>query len=137
PPGCNHYIPILNRSVVALNQQGAGFSFMAIQCSAGYSRYFLVADDHFAVSDNRYHSAHECNIVALPFAGRLGGHERWLDESIDGAKVVLLRFFAIAVFNLHFIATAEVNTAIAAWRTTKFNMKFKIGKFLVANQVGA
>src|SRR5690348_4226775 len=48
-------ISILNRSVITLNKQRAGFSFPAIQSAACDTRYFTIANNCFSIEHNGYH----------------------------------------------------------------------------------
>src|ERR1700692_1829434 len=53
----------------ALEIDGAGKFFMAVESAAGDAGDFLVVDDGFAVLDDRHHAPDERDVVGLPFRG--------------------------------------------------------------------
>ena len=76
-------IAIFNSTVITLYQQGPRFSFFAIQCSARYPRYFLVANNSFAIRHQCYHSSNKGNVIGLPFTRVLRYLLTWRYKSIN------------------------------------------------------
>lgn len=69
--------------MIALYQYWAGFAFLAIYSSAGYSGDYLVAYYRFSVGHNSYHPANQRNIIGLPLTWILRHHFIWRQETID------------------------------------------------------
>src|SRR6202041_801255 len=72
----------------ALEVDGAGQVFVAIEGAAGNARDFLIVDDGPAVLDDRDHAADERDVVGLPFAGLARKFRSRREEAVNTAGVV-------------------------------------------------
>ena len=85
---------------------------MTVQRAAGYTRNFLVIDDGLAVLNNRNRASHQRDVEGLPNVGFARQFRRRRQESIYCAGVMAGRFLIGVGFNLHFVAAAQINSAV-------------------------
>src|ERR1700712_3870080 len=135
PRRCNNYVPEVDRTMISLQHDRTGFTFLTVHGAAGDARDLLVTDYCFPVEYNRYHSAGQRNIVGLPFAGALSHHFRWRKKTVNGAQLIVQRLLTFAVFDLNFVTATQVDTAVTAGGVAEFDMNFEIAESLIGDDV--
>ncbi len=121
--------------VVALEEEGAGFGFVAIEGAAGGSGDFDVVVVHFAVAEDGDAATDEGDIEGRPFAevdGRVGGRGV---VAVDGAHFMVGEFAAFGA-DLDFVAAAEVDAAVAVVGAVDFNVEFEVLELFDGFDVG-
>ncbi len=102
----------LDWTVIALQQNRAGFAFAAIKCSTGDAGNNLLLDDRCAVQVDRHASANHRNVDGLPFPGGLAGVAGWGQKSVNATDVMRICFLAKIVFDLNFISAPQIDPAV-------------------------
>src|SRR5262249_17346346 len=67
------------------------------------------------------------DVHGLPFTRFLRGVDGRRQEAVNAADLVAVRLVAVIVLDLHFVAAAQVDAAIASFRIAKFGMELGIG----------
>src|SRR5690348_3763313 len=98
--------------MVALEVNGAGQFFLAVEGAAGDARYFFIVDNGLAILDDSYPAAEQCDVELLPDTRttRLLGSRR--QETIDGTHVMTGRFGERIILHLDLVAAAQINAAV-------------------------
>ncbi len=125
--------------MIALDQDWSWFAFFAVDSATGNTWNFLPAYHHGAVGNYGNQAANQCNIISLPLAGIFSHHFIGGQKAINRTKLVVNRLWraGFSVNYLYLISTAQVNTAIASFLIPELYMKFKIGEFLIGDQISA
>lgn len=135
--GSQDEVAVGDGAVVALQIDGAGCGFVAIQGAAGNAGNLAVTNDGAAILNDGDIAAEEGDIEGLPLAGaaRLFGFGG--EETIDGAHVVAGRLGEGVVLDLHFVAAAQIDAAVGIFGAVDFDVELEIGKDGGGDEVGA
>src|SRR6185437_12560861 len=116
----------------ALEIDGAGEAFVTVKRAAGDSGNFLVVDDGDPILYDSHGSAYQGNVESLPFvsyAGLLGG---WIQEPVDASGVMAGRLGCGVGFDLNFVASAQVDSAVGLWAGIELDMQLEVAEFGLA-----
>ena len=111
--------------MVALEEEGAGFGFVAIEGSAGGSGNFDVVVVHFAVAEDGDVATDEGDVEGGPLAEVEGGGGGWGVVAVDGTHFMVGEFTAFGA-DLNFVAAAEVDAAVAVVGAVDFDVEFEV-----------
>src|SRR5215469_1910263 len=106
----------------SLQIDGSGQSFMAVQCAAGDPWYLLFINNRLTVLHNRHHAANEGDVVGLPLSRTAPLFRRWGQEPIHSTRAHRWPFRLRIIFDLNFVASAQVDAAVRSLRAVEFNV---------------
>src|SRR5207249_2060915 len=86
-----------------------------------------------AVEHHRDLAADQTDVVSFPFTSRLAGVFAWRDAAIKGAGTVSIRWAAIVIQDLHFIAIPQSYPAVAVLAYAEFDVQHEIPELLLAH----
>ena len=121
--------------VVALEEEGAGFGFVAIEGAAGGTGDFDVVVVHFAIAEDGDVAADEGDVKRGPLAEVEGGGGGRGVVAVDGAHFVVGEFAAFGA-DLDFVAAAEVDAAVAVVGAVDFDVEFEVLELFDGFDVG-
>src|ERR1700757_1720519 len=104
----------------SLEVDGSGQSLMAVQSAAGDPRYLLFIDNRLTVLHNRHHAANESDVVRLPLSRTARLFRRWGQEPVHSTRAHRWSFRLRIIFDLNFVASAQVDAAIRSFRAVEF-----------------
>ena len=123
----NRNIAVLHASgVIALQINRPRLAFMTVERATRDSRNFLRIDGLHAVAHDCDRASHERNVEGFPLARLRRDFSRRRQESVDGSDLVEGILFSGLVLDLHFVAPAQIHSAIAVSRAVELNVEFEI-----------
>ena len=136
--GRNHDIPIGDVSLLAALQiNRAGLAFVAVERAAGDARNLLVVDDGLAVQDHGDAPADESDVERLPHIRRTRLFRRGSEEPVHAAGVVAGRLALRLGFDLHFVASAQIDAAVGILAAIELHVQLEILELRVVDEFGA
>jgi hypothetical protein len=121
----------------ALEVDGAGQFFVAIEGAAGNAGDFFIVDDGLPVLDDGDHAADERDVEGLPFAG-LARKFRCRREEAVYASGVVARWLGNGIgLDLDFVAATQIDAAIGFRAAVELDVQLEIFKFGIVDQFGA
>src|SRR4029077_4322924 len=96
----------------ALQINRARQCFMTIERATGDPRNLLMIDDRPAVLGYADRSPDQRDVKGLPFPGRAWKFRRRRQETVDSTDSLARRFISGVGLDLHFVATAQIDTAV-------------------------
>jgi hypothetical protein len=109
--------------MVPLEHDGTGVTFVGIQRSACNSRNFLVIHHRFPVEYDRHAASDQGDVIGLPFSGRFGGILGRGQEPVNTADRSAVGFLAVAILNLNFVPTPQVDTTVAVFGVVELDVE--------------
>src|SRR5438045_4626058 len=133
----DHDVAILSRAMIALGIDWPRRALVAVDCAAGDAGNLPIADDLLAVGDDGHHPPDQSDVVGLPLSGRSGSDFSWRNESVDTAEAMRIWLATVIVFDLDFVAAAQIDSAVAAGGITEFDVKLEIAEGAHGTKVDA
>src|SRR5438067_11008812 len=99
--------------VIPLQEDGPRRALIAVEGAARDPGNLLPVDDALVVEVERERPPDERDVERLPLAGLLGGVDAGREEAVDAADLVAVGVAAEVVLDLHLVAAAEVDAAVA------------------------
>lgn len=121
--------------VVSLEEEGAGGGDIGMKGTVGVPEDGLVIDDFFAVEDDGGVSVDDGDVIGLPFASGFAGVLCVGDAVKDGADAVDALHFAVAIDDLDFVETAEVDPAVSSGRNLKLEGEAAVTEVFFGSKV--
>ncbi len=121
----------------ALQVDRAGRAFVAVDGAAGDAGNLLVVDDGLAVQHHGDAAADERDVKRLPGVGRARLFGRGSQEPIDAAGVVAGRLGLRLGFDLHFVAAAQIDSAVGILAAVELHMQLEILELGIADNLGS
>src|SRR3954462_3684100 len=128
-------VAVLDRTVIALQENRARRAFIAVERATGDSGDLLVYDHLSAVGDDRHHSSDEGDVVRLPLARRPRRDHTRRQESVNGAEAIVPRRIAVVVLDLNFVAAAEIDAAVALLGVAELDVELEIAEGAVGDEI--
>ena len=104
--------------------------------SAGWTSDGLVVDHFDAIEDDGDVAVHQCEVVGVPFSGRIGGILGGSNPPEYGARSLDALHATVAIHYLGFVHATQVNTAVALGFDKEFDVQPKIFKLGFGAEVG-
>jgi len=121
--------------VVTLEEEGAGFGFVAIESAAGGAGDFDVVVIDLAVAEDGDATADEGDVEAGPLAEvEVVGRGRVV--AVDRAHFVVREFAAFGA-HLDFVAAAEIDAGVAVVGAVDFDVELEVLEFLGGLDIGS
>src|SRR3954471_21518520 len=130
-------VAVLDRTVIALQENRTWRAFIAVERATGDSGHLLVCDHLSAVGDDGHHSSDEGDVVRLPLTGRPRRDHARRQESVNGAEPVVPRRIAVVVLDLNFVAAAQIDAAVALLGVTELDVELEVAEGAVGDEIAA
>ena len=83
--------------------------------------------------DNGDMATDESYVKGLPLIGRARQLGCWSEKAVDAAGVMAGRLGLGFSFDLHFIASADIDAAVCVFAAVELDMQFKVAKLAVSD----
>src|SRR5918996_1274879 len=132
-----HDVAILDRSVIALQEDRPRRAFVRIERAARDPRNVAPADHLAAVEHHSHLPPDQRDVVRLPRPrGARDAHTR-LEKAVDRAEPFGRHYSQRGIFDLHLVAAAQVNAAVAPRRIAKLDVQLEIGVLRIRLEICA
>ena len=86
----------------------------------------MVHDNFDAIQQDRYAATKKLDVQGLPLIGSTGRVYTRRDKTVYAANAQRIDRLVTIVLNLDFVATAEVDAAVAAFGIAKFQLQLEV-----------
>ena len=122
--------------LTTLQVDRAGQAFMTIERAACNPWNLLFIDYGLTILHDRNGAAHERDVKGLPLVGLARQLRCGFEESVNSAGVVAGRLLHRLGFYLHFIAAAQINSAVRVLPDVEFDVQLEIFELGIIDQLG-
>src|SRR6266540_1635240 len=123
--GSQNDIPEPHLAVIALEHDRPRRLFGAVERASGDPRYLFFVNHCLVVERDGQLTSDQSDLVLLPLTGLFRRVHLRSKEPVQPAHAVTLRLLAVSVFDLRFIAAAQVNAAVAG----QYAVDLRVGEF--------
>src|SRR4051812_3116575 len=128
-------VAVLDRTVIALQENRTRRAFIAVERATGDSGDLLVYDHLSAVGDDCHHSSDQGDVVSLPLARRPRRNHTRRQESVNGAEAVIPRLIGVVVLNLNFVPAAQIDSAVALLWVAELDVELEVPEGAVGDEI--
>jgi len=121
----------------ALQINGTGQFFVAIERTAGDARDFFVVDDSLAILGHGDHSPDERDVVRLPFSRLARLLRRGSQKAVHTAHVMARWLVQRVSLYLNFVAPTQINAAVRFFATVEFHVQLEVFELSLIHQFRA